>query len=498
MLQTLTTVTAEEMSRLENLAYSEGASEEEFMERAAAALAECTLHFLQEHHLEKKVSLLAGKGNNGGDGFATASLLLDRGISVTAWHIYPASTCSPLCQKMRQRFEKKGGVVRTGKELSGFEGVILDALVGTGFKGRAERELARAIESAHHSGLPILAIDIPSGLNGTTGAVESVAIQATETFFVELPKIGFFLQQGWDHVGRLMRASFGLDKKYKAQAKASAHLFDSASLKTLLPPIKRTRHKYQAGYVLAFAGSKQMPGAALLASYSALLSGAGVVRLFHPPHMEAALANAPYELLKEEWAGKSLTRPLEEAQRAQAMLIGPGMGRTPQAKHRVRQLLSTLSLPAVLDADALFFLAHNPKWALPKQSILTPHRGEMQLLLSTFSSKSADPIQNFVDKKQIILVLKGAPTFIYQPHDAPLIVIQGDPGMATAGSGDVLTGIIAGLLAQGLDPKIAACIAVCLHGLAGEIAAKHLTSYCVTASALLDFLSEAFAQNGRA
>jgi NAD(P)H-hydrate epimerase len=354
-----------------------------------------------------------------------------------------------------------------------------------------------AIEAANRSGLPILAVDIPSGLNGTTGEVETVAIKATETIFLGLPKSGFFLKEGWDHVGALRYASFGLGEKYIAQARAAAFLLNEEALPRCLPPLKRTRHKYQAGYVLAVAGSPRMPGAALLASYAALRSGAGMVRLLHPRGMEAELSGAPFELIRQGWNGREMRTVTCEALKAKAMLVGPGIGRTRQAKRILQRLLEKITLPMVIDADALFFLAQHPGWKLPKGSVLTPHRGEMDLLLGRDLNQENQTYQElcqaYVEEKKVTLVLKGAPTFIYHPGADPLIITRGDPGMATAGSGDVLTGMIAAMMAQGLDARSAAALAVYLHGISGEIASDLLTSYCMIASDLIDSLPEAFA-----
>jgi len=496
MSEGLPVVTAQEMARIESLAYAEGASEQRFMENAGLSIAEITEDFVEAQQLPRKASLIVGKGNNGGDAFASGLALLDKGFSVSAWHIYPPDICSPLCQQMLTRFQDKGGIVHAIHDERAFvfhpEGVILDGLVGTGFKGKAEGILAKAIEHTNRSHLPILALDIPSGVNGTTGAVESVAINATQTIYLELPKLGFFLKEGWNHVGQLSRGIFGLDKKYHKHAKPSAYLFDTNTLGQLLPPIKRTRHKYEAGYVLGFAGSKAMPGAAMLSSFSTLLSGAGIVRLFHTKKMDAALSAAPFELIKEEWDGKSLQRFKKESERAHALFLGPGMGRTKTVEQAIKTLLANSSLPTVIDADALYFIAQNPQWILPEQSILTPHHGEMHTLLSTFDTKASDPIQAYVNHKKITLVLKGAPTFIYHDKEIPIIIARGDPGMATAGSGDVLTGMIAAMLAQGLKPRTAACVAVSLHAIAGEIAAEYFTSYSVTASKIMECISEAF------
>lgn len=498
-LEGLKVVTAKEMARIEALAYADGASEQTFMENAGDAIAKAAENFIEIHFLSKTATLLVGKWNNGGDAYAAGAKLLERGYQVIAWHLYDLESCSPLCKIMYERFRSSGGIIRHAQQHQPFsfesEGILLDGLVGTGFHGKAEGILALAIDCANRSQLPILAIDIPSGVNGNTGEVETVAIHATETIFLGLPKSGFFLKGGWDHVGKLRYASFGLGEKYVAEAKPIAFLLDEENISQLLPPIKRTRHKYQAGYVIAIAGSPGMPGAALLASFAALRAGAGIVRLFHPVGMEGELSGAPFELIRQGWDGKNLKWIEEQLKRAKTMLIGPGIGRTKQAEHMFKNLLSVVELPMVIDADALFFFSQNLTWKLPEHSVLTPHRGEMELLLSSFKKENNDALevcQAFAEEKKLTLVLKGAPNFLFHPGIPPLVIGRGDPGMATAGSGDVLTGMIAALIAQGLDSRTGTALAVYLHGVAGEIAADHLTSYCMTASDLIDFLPDAF------
>lgn len=495
-LEGLKIVAAQEMARIEKMAYDEGASEQEFMESAGGAIAKIVEQFVHEHGLAKVVTLLVGKGNNGGDAFAAGTKLIEDGYQVSALHIFPLEKCSPLCKAMHEKFRSRGGNVRHARDEQSFQfgakGIILDGLVGTGFHGKAEDELALAIECANRSKLPILAIDIPSGVNGTTGEVESVAIYARETIFLGLPKSGFFLKNGWDHVGKLRYASFGLSDKYIAKAKAFAYLLNEQRMPGLLPPIKRSRHKYQAGYVLAIAGSPGMPGAALLASSAVLRAGAGIVRLFHPNGMEAELSGALYEVIRQGWDGKNLAPIKTEAKRAKAMLIGPGIGRTKKAETMLKAVLSKFDLPMVIDADALFILSKNPSWKLGRNCVLTPHRGEMEHLLK--GKSGIEHCQAYAEEKKTTVVLKGAPTFLFHPGTSPVVIGRGDPGMATAGSGDVLTGIIAAMLAQGLDPRQAAALAVYLHGLAGEYAASVLTSYCMTASDIIDFLPDAFSK----
>ncbi len=497
MIQGLKVVTALEMARIEQLAYADGASESQFMDNAGKAIAEIVEDCIED----KVVTLLVGKGNNGGDAYIAGVYLIEKGFSVTACAIYPTDEWSPLCSKMHQRFKESGG---RSHYLNGecplelpLQGVILDGLVGTGFKGSAEGVLAEVIWRINESNLPIFAIDIPSGLDGNTGNVKTVAIKADATIYLGLPKLGFFIGQGWDHVGELINADFGLKKEYIAQAKEDACLVDLDKIHNLLPEIHRSRHKYDAGYVLGIAGSPGMAGAAILSSYAALRSGAGIVRLFHPAGMENELCRAPYELIREGFELDLAKRVMVEQERARAAFFGPGMGRGKEVGKMLKDLLAKMQIPCVLDADALYHLAENPTFKIPKQCVLTPHYQEMIRLLNSFKKlkgKTFDwsDCQQFVDAKKVTLVLKGAPTVIFHPDTKPYIVTAGDPGMATAGSGDVLTGIIAACLAQGNDLLSGAVLAVCLHGLSGEIAAEELTAYCMTASDLIEYLPEAF------
>lgn len=479
-------VTAQEMKDLENRAFQKGYSELEFMQKAGISIALEVEKFIQERKLPKEVLLFAGKGNNAGDGFAAGAILVAKGYSVIAYPIYPLERFSTLCRNMYENFCAQGGKVEFSlekiQERMNHTGLILDALVGTGMKKSADNELAAAIEIANHSKLPILAIDIPSGLNGTTGEVGSIAIHATKTIYLELAKTGFFLRDGWDHVGEMVRGGFGLPED---KVKASACLLNISSLK--LPPIQRSWHKYQKGYVVAIAGSEEMPGAAVLASYAALRSGAGIVRLFSPDKI-----TVPYEIIHQTLDDKNTLD--QEIARAKAVLVGPGLARTKKTDEIVQHLLK-ISKPLVIDADALFSLAKHPSWKLPPSCILTPHKQEMKRLLGLETKEEIDWLslcQNYVEEKQVTLVLKGAPTFIFTPDHLPLIITQGDPALATAGSGDVLTGVIAALLCHRLTPRYTAALGCYIHAIAGKKAAGDLTSYSVIASDLLEYLPKVF------
>ncbi len=470
------------MARIEGLGFAAGAEQRLYMQQAGKAVAEYVEDYILINALEKEVFLLTGKGNNGGDAYAAGSELLAKGYRVKAAALFSMDRCSSLSQEQAERFKKAGGEIVPFPTAFPKEGVILDGLLGTGFHGKIEGLLLDAVRAANASSLPVLSIDIPSGVNGNTGRVESEAIEATETLYLGLPKLGFFLEQGWDHVGMLKSIDFGLSQEATAQAKAEAFLFHPDFASGLLPKIKRTRHKYEAGYLVAVAGSDTMQGAALLSSLAALRAGAGIVRLFHLCEM----LTPPYEVIAESAEKEKV---LIELQRARALLIGPGLGRSKEAKKLTQFLLAHGDLPCVIDADALYFLAKHPTWKVYGQAVLTPHHKEMERFLG------ADPnlanCQAFVEKRGCTLVLKGAPTIIFHPERAPLIIGRGDPGMATAGAGDVLTGIIGGLLAQGLTPYCAAVTGVFLHGLAGESAASDLTSYSLIASDLIQHLPSA-------
>lgn len=461
-------VTAKEMARIEKLAYSKGASEEAFMNAAGSAIAS---HI--ETHLEQgKVTLLCGRGNNAGDAYVAGRLLRKKGYEVVAFSYASFDECSPLCQLQRKRFGK------VMEEEPTFDtGIILDGLFGTGFHGEMQEPYRSVIERANRSSLPIFSIDIPSGINGTTGEAD-FPIHATETLFLGLPKMGCF--HAWEHVGRISVHDFGLGKEYIEQAKEEANLI--CELK--LPLIKRTRHKYQAGYVVGVGGSPGMPGAAIMSSYATLRAGAGMVRLLHPAGMEVELSAAPPEIIREGY--QDLSTILEAAEKAKALFIGPGFKTDEQSANFLRDLLANLNKPCVIDAGALFLIAEY-EIPLPSFSILTPHAGEMKRLLH-----SGEEPQEYADQNQVIVLLKGAPTTIYHPGKKPFISTRGDPGMATAGSGDVLTGVIAAFLAQTEDPLQATLLGAHFHGLAGEIAAKQLTSYSLIASDIIEALPLAF------
>lgn len=504
-------VLSKEMSIIEKASFQNDLEKEEkFMLNAGAGIALAVEKYVAEQDLEKRCLLLVGKGNNGGDAFVCGAHLIKKGFLVDAIVSHPLSECSPLSQKMASSFmaqakeseviEKDAGKVLSYEQIKEDpfhnipldKGIIVDGLLGTGFKGELKEPLLSLIQAVNKLDLPVISIDIPSGVDGNTGQVITKAIEADLTVYLGLPKTGFFLSDGYQHVKHLAYVDFGLEKRYIDQAKEDFFLINEEKIKQTLPKISYDRHKYEAGYVLAVAGSSGMRGAACLSSLSALRTGCGMVRLFVSEHLKMHL---PVEAVCSDRKEELI---LQEAKRAKAIYIGPGIGREVESKDLIQTLLPKLQIPLLLDADALYLIG-TFNISIPKGSIVTPHHKEMCYLLSQekidedemfFFSKC----QKYANEKKIIIVLKGAPTFIFSPDEKPLIIPRGDPGMASAGTGDVLTGIISSLLAQGLETFQAAALGVYIHSLAGEFAKEIKTSYSIIASDLIDAIPQVIAE----
>ncbi len=445
---------------------SEGkGSVEVLMERAAEGIFTVALECIKGEGLTGEVVVLCGKGNNGGDAALVGKKLAGAGFQVTAHKIFDLLDGSGV------EFPENG--------------LVIDGIFGTGFRGEVTGIAKDVIEKLNASPNFVLAIDIPSGVCGDSGIVEGVAVDADVTVYIGSLKVGHFYNNGFDHVGKLVRVDIGLFFTLQP----FANVVNRGIVPNNLPRRRRTANKYSVGQVLAIAGSPGMAGSAILAATAALKSGAGIVKVFHPLGMECEFSKAPPEIIKRPFSNSEPI--LEELYRTKAILVGCGLGRGEAIPKMLDELYKIAKCPFVIDGDALFFFQGGVK-----QVILTPHKGELYHLLKikkpTSDLKLLELAQEFANQNDLVLVCKGAPTTIVAKNFPKIVVPYGNCGMASAGMGDVLAGIIAAFLAQGKNLREAAILGVTVHALAGDVAKEVKSEYSLVASDLIRALSEVF------
>ncbi|OTA42001.1 MAG: hypothetical protein A6D92_02250 [Symbiobacterium thermophilum] len=437
------------------------------------------------------VVVVCGKGNNGGDGLVAARWLRHWGYPVSAvvWAalddlqgdaaaaLYAARMAGVPILMPAQAFEALQGA-----------DLIIDAVLGTGAVGSARGQAAEAIKQINAANRRVLAVDIPSGIGTNTGRVDGPAVRADVTVTFGLPKLGLFLFPGADLVGHIVVADIGLDEKAIEAENIQVELTRPAMVRSWLPTYSRDAHKGTRGRVYVAAGSHGMVGAGALAAMGALRAGAGLVTVAAPERSQPVLAAMRPEYmtmaLPESPAGgfraDSAELFLQRASRADALAVGPGLGTDADAQLFVRRVVAEATAPLVLDADAIKAFAGRPELLAecPMPLVITPHPGEMAHLLGvSVESVQADrfaAVRRAASLTKAVVLLKGAYTLIAEPGGQVFINPTGSRVLGTAGSGDVLTGVIAGLMAQGLGAPEAAAAGAFLHGLAGDRLAERL------------------------
>ena len=415
--------------------------------------------------------VVCGAGNNGGDGYVVARLAAQRGIVVSALALVDPETLSGDAATAWGDFAAKGGVVLPWSgELDAEAELLVDAVLGSGLERDVGGEFAAAVAAINEHGAPVLALDIPTGINGDTGAAMGCAVRADLTVtFVGL-KSGLFLGQAPGHCGAIRFAGLDIPESYRGGVDATYRRIDDELLANTLGPRTRAANKGDFGHVLLVGGGEGMPGAVLLAGEAALRAGAGRVSIAtHPSHAAIVVASRP-ELMSQPVASPTDLEPLLD--KADVIAFGPGLGQSDWAKALFKRLADD-GRPAVWDADALNLLALTPDPA--SNRVITPHPGEEGTLLGmgTADVQADRPaaLAALVEKYGGVAVLKGAGTLVSSSTHAPALSTSGNPGMASPGMGDVLTGIIAALMAQGLDLETAASVGVEAHARAGDRAA---------------------------
>lgn len=489
-------VTADEMRELDRVTIEvHGTPGHVLMERAGAGATRMLLReFPELRRARKRALIFAGRGNNGGDGLVVARLLQERGMRVQVVLLGRAAELRGDAERNLRAYLRRRGrlaeaneAAELAKAAAGLQeaDVIVDAIFGTGLQTEVRGLHREAIQMMNAAGVPVFAVDIPSGLSADTGQPLGASVQARATATFGFAKIGQAVFPGVRYVGRLEVIDIGLSPDAVAQHPPRTELMEEADVAQLVPVRSPDAHKGHCGHVLVLAGSFGKTGAAQLAARAALRGGAGLVTLVAPASLYPIYAAAVLEAMTDSlpdrdgrflFDEKRLRRLVEGKD---AIAVGPGIGTDEDALRIVRWLLLS-GLPVVLDADALNCLAGRLELLREARAatLLTPHPGEMARLLgistAQVQSDRVEIARRFAVEHRCTLVLKGARTVIADSSGYVRINPTGNPGMASGGMGDVLTGLLGALLAQGLNPTGAARLGVYLHGaVADEIAAAH-------------------------
>jgi hydroxyethylthiazole kinase-like uncharacterized protein yjeF len=472
--------------------------------------------------------VVCGKGNNGGDGFVIARHLVNRGARVEVLllagkkevrgdagvNLKSFAAVAAAMPKHASLIEAK--TARVLNRCAGAD-VVVDAIFGTGFVGGLRGLAKEAVARINGSGAFVLAVDIPSGVNASNGAVENVAVKATMTVTMALLKIGHLVGDGRDHCGKLAVVDISIPPSLIEERRGTG-VFQvrREDIPVLLPQRELRAHKYSVGKVFVLAGSRNFTGAPALCAQAALVSGAGAVILGVPRSIHQILARKLTEVILlplDETDGGTVAPSaapaiMEKAAWADTVALGPGLGRNGATDDLVRALLKQIQAPVVLDADGLTALGSPAKAVLgrgplargalargalarrPGKTVLTPHAGELGRLMgmsaADIEGARVDSAREAASRFGCTVVLKGAPTVTAGDDGSVYINSSGNPGMATIGMGDVLTGLIAGLCAQGMSPEDAAFAGVYIHGEGGDRAAARLGQRSLLAHDVLD------------
>jgi len=458
------------------------------MENAGLAI----VHAAERFQGARLISIFVGKGNNGGDGLVAARHLANKGYTVKIYLMASADKFSgdaltnlQIAQKLSLHTElvlSVDDLIIRRAEIAKSD-LIIDAIFGTGLSGPVRGFASDVIEFINSTGITVLSVDLPSGLGADTGKVEGECIRATHTVTMALPKRGLLIYPGAEYVGELEIADIGIP--YEVAQNIAINMIQAGDAKKLLPKRPGDSHKGTYGRVLVLGGSVGLTGAAAMASQSALRAGAGLVTLGIPeslnPAMEVKLTEAMTlplpETQSQTLSSGSYDKIMGIIDSFDVVAIGPGLSREAETSSLVRELCKNISIPKVIDADGLNALAEyrDILKLLGHNTVLTPHPGEMARLTGrTIKDIQSDRIniaQNFAVENGVILVLKGVPTVIAEPSGEIWLNTTGNPGLASGGTGDVLTGVIAGFIAQGVKPGDASALGAYIHGLAGDLAA---------------------------
>lgn len=470
------------------------------MEHAALELCQAA-GFMLGGLPKKKVMIFCGKGNNGGDGLAMARLVRDAGGTATAVLLFPEAQYSGLALINLVMARKFGVAIRDWNEIKDSDLVrqdlLVDAMLGTGSAGAPRGSIGEAIHFMNDAGIPILAADLPSGVEPDTGQISGRAIRAAVTVTFGLPQPGLLCYPGAEHVGKLQVGPIGFPAALLDNPELKMNYLTPGEVLTYLPRRGMTAHKGSTGHATVLGGSAGMTGAVAMAALGALRSGCGLVTAGLRP--DGAFPEKPMEVMVKSW-----NQVAGSWNQFDSIIFGPGLNQAPDGLVLLTEMLNKAGIPMVIDADGLNHLAQNHALLgkLNPNIVLTPHPGEMARLTGlSVASIQADRLgiaEKYAASWNAVVVLKGARTVIAAPNGEIFINMTGNPGMATAGMGDVLAGVIGGLMAQGAAPFEAAVAGAYLHGLAGDLAVSRRGRYGILAGDVIEMIPETYEvlQNG--
>ncbi|MCP8900909.1 NAD(P)H-hydrate dehydratase [Gilvimarinus xylanilyticus] len=480
--------TAAQVRALDSAFIASGTPATQLMKRAGRAAFEA---LLERWSHPEEITVYCGSGNNAGDGFVVAALAAAQRIPVNVVLLGDEEKFSEAAQAAYQ-YARQEGVIVMPPGPAPTSGVIVDALLGTGISGEVRPEYRQVIEQINASGLPVVALDIPSGLNADTGAECGLAVKAGLTVsFIGL-KRGLLTGRGPALCGELVFDDLGAPEFIYEQVQSDITWPEYAELRARLPAREADAHKGHFGHVMVIGGDTGRGGAALMAAEAAARTGAGLVSLAtRPEHVGAALARRPEVMTCGVISGQELEPWLE---RPSVLVVGPGLGDSPWSEQMLQQALAS-GLPLVLDADALNLIAAGRLWRegdTRDNWILTPHPGEAGRLLKTDTASVQQDrfaaVQQLQQNYGGAVILKGAGSLVAAADTPVQIITAGNPGMASGGMGDVLSGILGALLAQKMSPADAAALGASLHAHAADLAVEEHGQVSLLATDLLDYL----------
>ena len=473
----------------------------DLMERAAIAL---TNAIIRRWDKSFKMVVFAGPGNNGGDALAVARMLSQRGYHVEVFLFNTKGKLSEECQTNLERLKMCGSVYFTEistqfdpPELTESH-VVIDGLFGSGLNKPLSGGFAAVVKYINASKAQVAAIDIPSGLMGedNTYNIRQNIVHADVTLSIQLPKLSFLFPENEEVVGEWELLDIGLKQSYIDATASPFSILGEEVIRPIVKPRKRFAHKGSFGHGLLIAGSYGMAGASILSTKACLRSGIGLLTVHTPIHNHDILQiSVPEAIVQTDIHERYFAQPTDLS-RYKAIAIGPGLGQEEDTALAMMEQIQGSNLPIILDADAINILSTHRNWLsrLPKRCILTPHLGELERLIG----KCMDTYERLTKVKELAaylqsyIIVKGAWTTIVTPEGEYFFNPTGNPGMATGGSGDVLTGILLALVAQGYSREEACKLGVYIHGLAGDIAAEEMTETGMISSDIINALPNAW------